>query len=305
MSEERRTAATLPLPGGSEGAEVRVHPLLVGEAYAPEVYFARPSGPLGTARGFAALLATPASRRLTLPLPAFLVEHPTAGPFMVDTGVAPSHARDGGREDLGRAGAALLGATMRPDQAAGEQVRALGHDPERLDLVVVTHLHFDHLGGSAQFPGADFLVTRTELDDPPSALKGTPPHHRTPVKRWRVLDDTTSAGEPHRGFTRTWDLFDDGSVRLAWTPGHTPGHVSVLLRLPGGRPCLLTGDAAYARRNVDERLVPLLCDDVAAYLRSLDEIRAYVAQTPDALVLAGHDAWRWAQDSAAIAAASG
>jgi hypothetical protein len=45
----------------------------------------------------------------------------------------------------------------------------------------------------------------------------------------------------------------------------------------------------------------MLCPDVPTYLRSLDELRAYVEQTPDALVLAGHDAERWETDSAAIA----
>jgi glyoxylase-like metal-dependent hydrolase (beta-lactamase superfamily II) len=146
---------------------------------------------------------------------------------------------------------------MTPQMAAGAQVRALGHDPEQIPLVVMTHLHFDHLGGSDQFPGAEFLVAKTEWSDPPSSTKGTYGHHRDAVRRWRLLDDTASAGEPHDGLSRTWDLFGDGSVLLAWTPGHTPGHLSVVLRLRGGRPALLTADAAYARRTIDERLVPM------------------------------------------------
>jgi glyoxylase-like metal-dependent hydrolase (beta-lactamase superfamily II) len=123
-------------------------------------------------------LATPRSKWVTMPLPAFLVEHPTAGPFMIDTGVSASHASDGGRGDLGRVGGAILGATMTPQMAAGAQVRALGHDPEQIPLVVMTHLHFDHLGGSDQFPGAEFLVAKTEWSDPPSSTKGTYGHHR-------------------------------------------------------------------------------------------------------------------------------
>ena len=289
------------LPGGSPGAEVRVHPLKCATVRTFPAYFARPRGRFGMQRALAQGLATPRSKWVTLPLPAFLVEHPTAGPFMIDTGVSASHADDGGREDLGRVGGALIGATMTPDMAAGAQVRALGFDPAELPLVVMTHLHYDHLGGSDQFPGAEFLVSRTEWADPPSTAKGTYQRHRDHVRAWRLLDDTASAGEPHRGLSRTWDLFGDGSVRLAWTPGHTPGHLSVVLRLRGGRPALLTADAAYARRTLDERLVPLLCPDVRSYLRSLDELRAYVEQTPDALVVAGHDAERWDTDSAAIA----
>jgi glyoxylase-like metal-dependent hydrolase (beta-lactamase superfamily II) len=290
-----------PLPGGSPGAEVRVHPLSCGSSKAPLQYFGRPRGPAAVPRGVAAAIATPKSRWPTIPFPAFLVEHPTAGPFMIDTGPARSHAEDGGREDLGRVGAALLGVNMRPEHAAGEQVRALGHDPASIELVVMTHLHYDHLGGSDQFPNAEFLVTKAEHHDPPSTRNGTYPHHREAVKRWRVIGGNGEAVGP---LTRTWDVFGDGSVRLASTPGHSPGHASVLLRLAGGRPALLAADAAYARRTIDERLVPLLCPDVERYLRSLDELRAYVDQTPDAVVVCGHDGWRWEQDSGELAAAS-
>ena len=96
-------------------------------------------------------------------------------------------------------------------------------------------------------------------------------------------------------FGRTIDLFGDGSVRLLSTPGHTRGHMSVLLRLRSGRELLLTGDAAYARATIEQELVPLFCDDVHRYLRSLREIRRYLEQTPSALVVCGHDPESWPQ----------
>lgn len=291
-----------PLPGGSPGAEVRVHPLTCAITPAPMVYFERPTGRLMWPRALAGALTTPRSKWLRLPLPAFLVEHPTAGALMIDTG-PPASFVNGATEDLGRVGGTILKADMQPGQAAGDQARALGHDPEQIGLVVMTHLHYDHLGGSAQFPNAEFLATRTEWDDPASPSKGTYPHHRKAVNRLRLLDDHAIPGEPFGGFSQTWDLFGDGSVRLAWTPGHAPGHVSVLLRLAGGKPALLTADAAYTRHTIDGRLVPLLCPDVPAYLRSLDEITAHLAQTPDLVVVCGHDPFRWEADSAALAAA--
>jgi glyoxylase-like metal-dependent hydrolase (beta-lactamase superfamily II) len=154
----------------------------------------------------------------------------------------------------------------------------------------MTHLHFDHAGGTAQFPDATFVVSRPEWDDPPSTLKGTYAHHRDQVDDWRTYE---LPEQPWEQFSRTVDLFGDGSVRLVATPGHTPGHVSVALRLAGGRTCLLVADAAYARRSLDDRDVPLICPDVKAYLRSLDELRAYAAAHPDALVVCGHDPWEW------------
>ena len=278
-----------------------MRPLSCGTTKAPPSYFGRPSGRAAVPRGILGALATPKSRWPSIPFPVFLVEHPSAGTFLIDTGPSRTHAQDGGRQDLGRVGKALLGVTMRPEEAAGEQARALGHDPAAIGLVVMTHLHYDHLGGADQFPNAEFLVSKAEYDDPPATKKGTYKHHRDAVRQWRVIE---AAPEPHGAFSETWDVFGDGSVRLVSTPGHTPGHVSVLLRLPGGRPALLAADAAYARKTIDERLVPLLCPDVERYLRSLDEIRAFVDQTPDAIVVCGHDGYRWKQDSAELAQAS-
>ena len=65
--------------------------------------------------------------------------------------------------------------------------------------------------------------------------------------------------------------------------------MSVLLRLESGREVLLTGDAAYSRRTIEEDLVPVFVDDVHRYRRSLGEIRRYVEHTPDAEVICGHD----------------
>ena len=96
----------------------------------------------------------------------------------------------------------------------------------------------------------------------------------------------TSASEQVSSFAsfgHAIDLFADGSVRLLSTPGHTKGHMSVLLRLQSGRELLLTGDAAYSRATIDEGLVPLFCDDVHRYMRSLREIRRYLELTPSAL----------------------
>jgi ribonuclease BN (tRNA processing enzyme) len=157
-----------------------------------------------------------------MPIPAFLVEHPTAGPFMIDTGVAPAVAEGGTRADLGRVGGAILDVKMKPGQAAGDQLRERGFDPEGIRLVVMTHLHFDHAGGTAQFPDATFVVSRPEWDDPPSTLKGTYAHHRDQVDDWRTYE---LPEQPWEQFSRTVDLFGDGSVRLVATPGHTPGHV--------------------------------------------------------------------------------
>ncbi|MEA2218213.1 MAG: N-acyl homoserine lactone hydrolase, partial [Solirubrobacteraceae bacterium] len=174
------------------------------------------------------------------------------------------------------------------------RLRALGVEPEEIDVVVMTHLHNDHASGATHFPQATFVVDAVEWQ---AACKGgfaqgyRHAHFDQPFD-WRTVDYAGAGG--HAGFERTLDLFGDGSVRLLSTPGHTLGHQSILLALEG-RELLLTADAAYTRRTIDEDLVPLYFADEPAYLRSLAAIRDYVARTPEAEVICGHDAERWPQ----------
>jgi N-acyl homoserine lactone hydrolase len=265
----------LPLPGGCEGAGVRVHPLRTANMLAPPAFLQRPGGAGGLLRGLG--IHIPRSRWITLPIPSFLVEHPEAGPLLVDTGLHASVAADPAA-NLGRVAKALYSIDMAPDDAAPAQVRARGVDPDAIELVVMTHLHYDHASGATQFPHATFLVERREWDaaNRGGMLQGYHRPHLDPALRWRAIDVGDEA-----------DLFGDGSVRLFHTPGHTPGHLSLLLRLAGGEQLLLTADAAYAQSTLDERLVPLFVDDKDAYLASLDRLIALGDEADH--VVCGHD----------------
>jgi N-acyl homoserine lactone hydrolase len=286
--------ATLPLPGGSDGAGVVVTPMRTGEMQAMPHFYQRPSGPLWRLRGLD--LLTPRSRWTWVPIPCFLVEHPTAGQFLIDTGLPPAAARSVS-EALGRRAAIAYGVRMEDDQAVTNRLVARGIDPLGVGLVVITHMHYDHVGAVAQFPRSTFLVDRVEWD---AATHGgfTQGYHRALFDQgydWRTLDFGAPQVESFASFGRAVDLFDDGSVRLLSTPGHTKGHMSVLLRLRSGRELLLTADAAFSRRTIDEELVPVFHADTHRYLRSLREIRRYLELTPNALVVCGHDPESWPQ----------
>jgi N-acyl homoserine lactone hydrolase len=281
--------AALPLPGGRDGATVTVHPLVVAEMAAPPRFWDRGRS---RARSLAAALLTPRSRWLPLPIPAFLVEHPAAGPILVDTGFAASVATKPS-ESLGRAVGALTTIRMTPEQAVPAQLRARGVDPEDVRLILMTHLHFDHASGIEQFPHATFLVDRAEWD---AAAAGglADGYHRRHFDRpydWRYVDFASREVDSYATFGRAVDVLGDGSIRLVQTPGHTAGHMSVILRL-SDRELLLTGDAAYSRRTIDERQVPLvIAGDEHHYRRSLEEIARYLELHPDAGVVCGHDPW--------------
>src|SRR3954452_11769100 len=282
--------AELPLPGGREGAGVRVHPLKVAEESAPPQFW---DGAASRTK-FLQALVTPRSQWVLLPMPAFLVEHPEAGPILVDTAFDAIVATDRAA-NLGRAGAAIHRPRMKPDDAVPGQLRARGVDPADVRLVVMTHLHYDHASGAGQFPGATFVCDRREWAAARTGgvFQGYHPPHLVPTLDWTAVDFEGDGVLPAATFERSFDLLGDGSIRLVSTPGHTHGHMSVLLRIDGGE-LLLAADAAYARKTIDERLVPLyLTGSRKEYEHSLDQIARYVEANPENVVICGHDPWSW------------
>ena len=286
--------ASLPLPGGREGATVRLHPLLTGTAFAPAAFFHREEGRLASARAFG--LIGGESAREELPGPAFLIEHPGAGPLLVDTGFHPSVAVDP-KANMGRLNTHFMQPRMDASQAASAQLRARGIEPSQIRAVLMTHLHNDHASAVSEYPGATFLFSLQEWE---YATTVSRPVMHGYIRRqfdhafeYRTVDFEASGVDSFATFGRSVDVFGDGSVRLAFTPGHTLGHVSVILRLRS-REVLLTGDAANSHRTIRDSHMPHGAADEHLFRRSLREIQIYAEQTPDALIIPGHDmdAWR-------------
>jgi len=285
-----------PLPGGRSGATVRLHPLLAGEMPAPPCYLDRRAGRIGLVRDLAGALATRAAGWTWLPIPAFLVEHPGAGPLLVDTGFHPS-VLDGVRRSMGPLAPLIYRVRIAREQLLANQLAARGVAMTDVTTVVMTHLHIDHASGISELPGATFVLDRREWEaawEPGGALRGYAQQQFDHAFDWRTIDYAADEVEPFASFAGAVDLFGDGSVRLLSTPGHTRGHQSVLLRLRDGE-ALLLGDAAYTRAMLAGRARPMILDDACALERSLGEIRRFLDERPDALAIPGHDAEAWGE----------
>jgi glyoxylase-like metal-dependent hydrolase (beta-lactamase superfamily II) len=272
---------------------VRLEVMRTAEIPMPHGYvFRAPGNPLARLR---AGLSTN-GEVLRAPCLAYLIRHPALGPIPIDTGLHPD-ALTNLRKDFGLA----MGLLFRDLTPAGppfdEQLRERGVQPDELDRVVMTHLHVDHTGGMRLLPRATFLCTREEWHAAHgrfAALQGYVGHHLPPAARVELLDYSRQ-GEPFGSFARTIDLFGDGSVRLVSTPGHTPGHQSVLLRLEDGRQVLVVGDAAYTLRSIREQVLPMRTADDEASRRSLRELKAFAEQAPGAVLVPTHDPDAWRQ----------
>jgi glyoxylase-like metal-dependent hydrolase (beta-lactamase superfamily II) len=273
---------------------VTYEPVHVADLTAPRAWVFRSEGRSGPLK-LADLLA-PGDRTMTLPMLFFVVRHPVRGVVLIDTGLHPDAATSLSR-DYGRLAAKMFGSLRPAAQAFPEQLAQAGVDREAVETVVMTHLHADHTSGMRLLPAATLVVSEREwaaATGRGAALNGYVSRHLPAPERVRRID-FEAEGEPHEPFAATVDLFGDGSIRLVSTPGHTPGHLSVLLQLADEQ-ALVIGDAVYTLRNLREEILPMRTAHDGDYLESLRQISAFADRHPSARLIPTHDetAWRGA-----------
>ncbi len=232
---------------------------------------------------------------LRSPCLAYIVHHPAEGVLLIDTGLHCDATTDL-RKDFGLPMSLLFRGIQPSATPFTEQLRRRGVQPAEVERVVMTHLHVDHTSGMRLLPNATFISTRQEWRAAHGRLPaagGYVAHHLPPESRMRLLD-LAAEGEPARGFEKTIDLLGDGTIRLLFTPGHTHGHQSLLLKLADRREVLVVGDAAYTIRSVEEELLPMTTADDDASRRSLRQLHSFKRENPEAILVPTHDpeAWR-------------
>ena len=239
-------------------------------------------------------IRVPKDTWLTAPIQCFLVEHPNAGAVLIDTGFHASVAVKPQLEPRPRRRVHLQGHRHAAEQSAAAQLRDKGIQPSDVKVVIMTHFHPDHASAISDFPEATFLVSDVEWE---AATEGGPRegYNRSQFDHgfdYRLVDFDSEQASSFSGFARSLDVFGDGSVRLVFTPGHTLGHMSVVLQTAAGE-VLVAGDAIFMHRTLEDDHMPFLLADEHLFRRSLRELRQYVKETPDALVIPGHDWEAW------------
>jgi N-acyl homoserine lactone hydrolase len=279
-----------PLAGGTPGASVAVEPILAGSVNWPLPMMVRPEGRFLTAKLLRALLT--GKPETVVPCPAFLIRHPSAGAILVDTGLHPSVATDG-EENFGRLANRLGRPTLAPGADVPAQLRKRGLDPGEIPVVVMTHLHIDHASAISEFPNSTFVLSEIEWQaatvGPKPRLNGYRRAHFDFAFDYRTVDFDRGGIDSYASFGRTFDLFGDGTVRLAYTPGHSAGHISLVCRLKE-RDFVIGGDAVYMDGQLDDSASPPPRPfDAHNYRRSLQELKLFKREYPGAIVTPGHD----------------
>lgn len=224
------------------------------------------------------------SGELTIPCPSFLIEHPR-GLVLFDTGLHPDAITDP-EKVYGADLAPLLGIGGTADQRLDRQIEALGYRLSDITHVISSHGHFDHTGGLFLFPEAKHYFGEGELryanwPDPIQAF----------VYRQEVLD--TIRRLDVREVPGDLDLFGDGAITILATPGHSPGEVSVVVRL-ASRTFILTGDAIHLRAQMEQEYHFPIDADTKTAVQSLRRIK-YLTESLEATVWISHDPDDWAE----------
>jgi N-acyl homoserine lactone hydrolase len=159
------------------------------------------------------------------------------------------------------------------DRSLTDQLAEIGLNPGDIGRVAISHTHGDHIGNVGMFPNAVIVMQRAEYNwihspDGPNdnvnqlmalarQLMGTP-------KTLQLIDGDT-------------DIFGDGSVTLISTPGHTPGHQSMLVHLRKSGFIMLSGDVVHLEENFEKNIVPSLNTDKAESIASMQRVRQLIA----------------------------
>ncbi|MCR8547571.1 N-acyl homoserine lactonase family protein [Salipiger sp. P9] len=201
-----------------------------------------------------AKLVTFAPGEVTIPTTAAVLEHPDHGVILWDTGINEAVADPERRDSYWGPGIfdAFGAHAFTRDHVIDRQLDKLGIKTSDVRYVVYSHLHLDHAGGMAHFPDAIHVAQRDELryalfPDPWTS----PVYCQNDFKsvhqlNWKLIDGDC-------------DLFGDGSLKLIRTPGHAPGHQSLIVDLPNRGRIVLAADVSH-QRDQFEAFIPMPWD---------------------------------------------
>ena len=186
----------------------------------------------------------------------YLIQH-DKGLLLWDTGIPDSVAAmpDG----MVVASGAI---TYRRAKTLASQLDQIGVKPADITYLAVSHTHGDHVGNVALFPTSTVLIQTAEYD---WAMAGpAKPAFAATQKIEKLVGDR--------------DIFGDGTVKIVSTPGHTPGHQSLLVQLPKTGWLLLSGDAVHFQDNWTHKRVPSMNSNRDQTLASLKRIETLLEE---------------------------
>ncbi|MCC8181356.1 MAG: N-acyl homoserine lactonase family protein [Planctomycetes bacterium] len=220
------------------------------------------------------------------PIPMFAIRHPK-GIVVFDTG----HNHRGlvnPQQWYGKSIANFHAINISEEDCLPAKLKSVGIDPADVTHVVMSHLHIDHAGEMESFPKATFIVRASEL-----RYAWWPALNQRYTYVFNDLKETRFFEYLELRDGVDFDIFGDGTLVCIHTPGHTPGHQSLIVRLPDNdRPMLLCADACYTPFTLqDNPYCAGLMWNLDEFYRSLSLLRHY--RDTGYELWYGHDMAEW------------
>ena len=221
-----------------------------------------------------------------LPIYAWVIEH-EEGLIVVDTGETAQTSEAGYFPRWQPYFKLAVRMDVSPEQEIGPQMKNLGFDPGDVKQVILTHLHTDHAGGLHHFPNSQFLVSEKEYRNAlgfPGMIQGYLPH-RWP--KWFAPKFTQFKAGDFGSFEIGHSVTKAGDLIIVPTPGHTPNHTSVIVKV-NGTSYFLAGDTSYTQELLLEKHPDGVSPNPAIAKQTLDSILQYAKSVPT-VYLPTHD----------------
>jgi glyoxylase-like metal-dependent hydrolase (beta-lactamase superfamily II) len=222
-----------------------------------------------------------------LPIYAYLIEHPD-GKFLVDTGDTWRNSVPGYLPWWNPFFTKMVQIKVAPLEEIGPRLAALNIDPARdIAAVLLTHFHHDHTGGLDHFPHTRIIAPQESYEASrglKGMLTGCLPQ-RWPI--WLKPELITMDGPAVGPFPNSHAVTADGCIRFVATPGHSPGHCSVIVQ-DDDVTYFLGGDATYNEANLRNEKADGVTNDPDLSIRTLRRIKEFATQQPT-LILPAHD----------------
>jgi glyoxylase-like metal-dependent hydrolase (beta-lactamase superfamily II) len=202
--------------------------------------------------------------------PCFLIQHPK-GTLIWDTGLDDKIAESRGGIDV-----PAFGIHLSRSVKLADQLKELHLMPTDITYVAFSHFHFDHTSNAGLFSHSTWIINKAELAN---AQQAPVPSGIDPAIASEI--DTAKV----QMIDGDYDVFGDGTVRILKTPGHTPGHQSLEIKLKNSGTVLLTGDLYHLRNNRELRLVPPVNSERADTLASMDRFERIAKNTRARVVI--------------------
>ena len=185
----------------------------------------------------------------------------------------------------------LADVTTRPfilslQETIPEQLKKLDLKPEDIDYIGISHGHFDHTGQANAFPNAKLIIQKTEYDFMTSQTETAMNYHMPAEAIANYVGET--AKEKRMLLSGDTDIFGDGTLKAISLPGHTPGHMALLVVLPKTGPVVLSGDQWHFEENRKWNGVPSFNYNRADTLASSDKLNKLI-KNRRARIIIQHD----------------